>query len=667
MCPLDELTPDAQPPANNVQIKIPILPVISHYVTLRKHGKQHSGVCPLHNDKGPSLSVSETKNAFYCFGCHQKGGPVQFVMAKENLSYAQALKRACELAGVDVPQNERYLQPKETDPRLARLIELNRRAVGYYRLCLIQAGGQHARAYVQARNLDAKAFAFFGIGYAPATGHSLYDVYKGQDLLGSPTSLGDLIDAGLGIDNKERPDFFVDRLMLVIHDADGDPIGFAGRALNPHVASKYINTPETALFKKERVLYNWHRAKAALTDGLLWLCEGYFDVIALYTHSIINAVALMGTNLSNYHIAYFKKTPSLKKVVLTLDQDAAGKNATIKCARMLLAANIAVSVFLHPEPGCKDIDELLQKKPHLTAEQLVTYQQNYFAFFATTQSATINEQNRAEAIGPAATAVATEIKMYADEFSWPELAKTCAAILQIDADTLYARIKSVLVVKPRMQWVHPDQNEWRDINVAAFDYEPPMVVKKRETTAVNDLRARIAYLQQSLRAAENRLVYVFINYPESLTDFDQMLCADLDDGWFARIFKRLAARARRGETVSLAQLPQLSQEAAGHNDALRDEYLQRAQAVMTMGQPTALDPDVPRVYRPDYVGNDAKQVQQTAIDLELLTQTKQSEQDSWLLTGTLNSFMQRRIAITNYVDGVVQQLMLAHAPKNKRP
>ena len=318
-----------------------IADVVSQYVPLTKKGGNLFGLCPFHNEKTPSFSVSPEKQIYHCFGCGKGGGVVNFIMEMENLSFPEAVKFLADRAGMTVPEDG---QDQELPRLRKRMLELNKEAARWFHAQLSEPAGEKAAAYIARRQLTRKSVMNFGLGAAP----------EGWDnLLKAMADLGygaeELIRAGLAIRGKSGRgayDRFRDRLMFPVLDVRGQVIGFSGRALNDGQEPKYHNTPETLVFAKRRSLYGIHRAKNTKRASFI-LVEGNVDVVTLHQAGFDNAVATMGTALTTEQTRLISRFA--KEIVLCYDNDPAGHTATEKALDILKDSEFSVKVLKLPD------------------------------------------------------------------------------------------------------------------------------------------------------------------------------------------------------------------------------------------------------------------------------------------------------------------------------
>ena len=320
--------------------RLSIVDVVSSYVQLNKKGSRHWGLCPFHHEKTPSFTVNEDRQTFHCFGCGKGGGSIRFVMEIENLSFVDSVRKLAAQAGLDVPEDN--LGNGEWRERKKRILELNKEAARFYRSMLDDPRGKQVADYIaEKRRISPKYSARFGLGAAPDAWDSLILAMreKGYDK-------ADLIEAGLAVAGKNGGiyDKYRNRLMLPVIDVRGDVIGFTSRVMD-NSTPKYLNTPETSIFKKRSILYGLNYAKNTKRPNFI-LVEGNMDVITLHQAGFDNTVATMGTALTEEHVKVLARYT--KELVLCYDNDSAGKDATQRAIALLKNSDIAVKVLQLP-------------------------------------------------------------------------------------------------------------------------------------------------------------------------------------------------------------------------------------------------------------------------------------------------------------------------------
>ena len=328
-----------------------IVDVISTYVKLQKKGSSYFGLCPFHNEKSPSFSVSRQKQMYYCFGCGAGGNVFTFLMEYENFTFVEALRYLADRAGVELPKPEYSEEERRRADEKAILLEIQKKAAQYYYVQLKSPQGQQAMNYLKGRKLDDETIKAFGLGYSSKYSNSLYQFLKSQGYQDEMLAKSGLIT----MDEKNGPhDKFWNRVMFPIMDANNRVIGFGGRVMGD-AKPKYLNSPETPVFDKSRNLYGLNRARTTRKPYFL-LCEGYMDVISLHQAGFTNAVASLGTALTPGHASLIKRY--VQEVYLTYDSDDAGTRAALRAIPILREAGIQARI-IRMEPY-KDPDEFIK-------------------------------------------------------------------------------------------------------------------------------------------------------------------------------------------------------------------------------------------------------------------------------------------------------------------
>jgi DNA primase len=332
-----------------------IVDVIGDYVTLTQRGANAKGLCPFHKEKTPSFTVSSAKGLFYCFGCQASGNVVRFLMRHENLSFPEAVRALADRYGVRIPESNSM--PSQRDSEIQKLLQLHRAAAEFFAQHLGQ--NPSVRDYCRQRHFSREVVERFGLGYAPDTWEALGRAMQGQ---GFTQEL--LLQSGLVVARDHQRgcyDRFRHRLMFPIADRQGRPVAFGGRLLDAAAvaqAPKYLNSPETPIFQKNRTLYGFHLAKQAIRQhGQAIIVEGYTDVMACHRQGVTHVVGTLGTALTEAHVDMLKGM--VKDVVLVFDADAAGGKATERGIGLFLDAGVRVQIVELPEGD--DPDSFLQQ------------------------------------------------------------------------------------------------------------------------------------------------------------------------------------------------------------------------------------------------------------------------------------------------------------------
>lgn len=348
-----------------------IVDLISTYVPLKKKGSSYFGLCPFHNEKSPSFSVSRDKQMYYCFGCGAGGNVFTFLMEYENFSFPEALKYLAERAGMELPEEELNEEAKRAMDEKARIREMNKLSANYFYYLLHSKRGQKGLAYLKDRGITDATIKHFGLGYADIYNDDLYRFLKSKGY-----SDEELKDSALVTIDERRggSDKFWNRVMFPIMDVNNRVIGFGGRVMGD-AKPKYLNSPETEIFDKSRNLYGLNRARTSRKPYFL-VCEGYMDVIALHQAGFTNAVASLGTALTTGHAALIKRY--VQEVYLTYDSDEAGTRAALRAVPILKEAGITAKV-IRMDPY-KDPDEFIKNLGAEEFERRIGNARNGFMF-----------------------------------------------------------------------------------------------------------------------------------------------------------------------------------------------------------------------------------------------------------------------------------------------
>lgn len=353
-----------------VRMRNDIVDVISGYVKLQRKGSNYFGLCPFHNEKSPSFSVSPGKQMYYCFGCGAGGNVITFIMEYENYSFTEALNLLAERAGVALPKQEYSPEARAQEDLKKNLLEINKLAANYFYYQLKHPQGKAGYDYLKNRQLTDDTIRHFGLGFANKTSDDLYRFLKDK---GYPDSL--LKETGLvTIEERGAHDKFWNRVMFPILDVNNRVIGFGGRVMGDGTP-KYLNSPETRLFDKSRNLFGLNYARTSREKYML-ICEGYMDVIAMHQAGFTNSVASLGTAFTSQHASLLKRYTD--QVVLTYDSDGAGVKAALRAIPILKDVGMSVKV-LNMRPY-KDPDEFIKNLGADAFRQRIEEAKNSFLF-----------------------------------------------------------------------------------------------------------------------------------------------------------------------------------------------------------------------------------------------------------------------------------------------
>jgi len=340
--------------AEQVKSSVNIVDVIQEFVRLRPSGpNRYMGLCPFHNEKKPSLTVHVVHQFYKCFSCGVAGDVFKFVMETQGISFYEALKQLAERYGIPMPKRSQFA---DEDARVrGALFQMHEIAQENFRANLAGVGGETARAYLQRRGVSAETIEQFGLGYSDRSGRALLRLFEQRKF--TPAQMEQSGLAGRRQDGSfyER---FRNRLMFPIHNEAGKIIGFGGRALAAEDEPKYLNSPETPIYKKSHVLYNLHRAKDGIRkDDRIILVEGYMDAIGVSAAGFQGVVAVCGTSLTAQQVNSVKRHS--QKISVNFDPDGAGAKAAERHIEMLLQEGMQVRIVeldggLDPDEYCKD-------------------------------------------------------------------------------------------------------------------------------------------------------------------------------------------------------------------------------------------------------------------------------------------------------------------------
>lgn len=338
-----------------------IVDLISQYVQLRKVGKNYRALCPFHSEKTPSFYVSPEKGIFYCFGCKKGGNAINFLMEYEHLDFPDALKKLAKNLGIDI-DTTKGLKYKE-------LYEVNEFACQFYTTALTKEIGKRGQNYLKERKTNMEKLKDFRLGFAPSAGGLV--TFMRQKGVG----VDRLNQAGLISMGRE---IFHDRLIFPIFNISGRVIGFGGRGIDDYIQPKYLNSPETPIFKKGDNLYGMFQSKEAMRNkSEAILVEGYFDLLSLFQGGIKNICAPLGTSLTEKQALLISRYA--RKVNILFDGDLSGIKAALRAIGLLINAQVDVYVTLLPEEF--DPDEFVKEKGVDSLIELISTAQDFFKFY----------------------------------------------------------------------------------------------------------------------------------------------------------------------------------------------------------------------------------------------------------------------------------------------
>ena len=523
-----------------------IVDVVSSYVTLTKKGANYFGLCPFHSEKTGSFSVSPDKQIYHCFGCKKGGGVINFIMEEENLPFPDAVRFLAKRAGMEVPEED---GDREANHRRQRLLDLNRDAARFYYQLLQQPEGRAVQEYLDRRQIKKATAVNFGMGASP-------NAWDG--LLTAMTQKGytkaELLSAGLVVQNKNGRlyDKFRNRLMLPVVDTRGDVVAFGSRVID-NSEPKYMNSSETPVYIKRRVLYGLNLAKKTKRSHII-ICEGNLDIVTLHQAGFDNAVASMGTALTTEQIRLLSRFT--KELVLCYDNDNAGKIATERALQLLNNSEFSVKVLQLPrrlvdgEYRKQDADDFIKFQGPDAFERLLNGSENGIEFrmaqvaakhdLASDEARVAYSEEISELLATLPSAVEREI--YAGRAA--EVAKITPEAMKLEVQRAYKRRLS----REKQAALRKDLNPVAQLQPKerSFRYENVRSARAEEGIL------RLMLMDDSLFSGEPTL---------EESEFSSPL--------LGRVFTQLWQAKITGRPVTLATLFEtLSSEEAGHITAI---------------------------------------------------------------------------------------------------
>ena len=410
---------------NSVRSKADISEIIGHYLPLVKKGKSYSAVCPFHDDHDPSLSISQDKQIYKCFVCGAGGNVFTFVRDYEHISFREAVVKVAQWTGVELSADFHQDSEIKMDPKIRRLYDVLRDTVQFTHYAINSSAGIDAKLYLTNRGITDAIIDKFEIGYNQDSD----EVTKFMQAKGY--SVEELVKANVTrINEYGEKDVFASRITFPIHDPQGKPVGFSARTLIKEVTSKYINTNESPIYTKGKLLYNYHRAKVpARAEKEVFLVEGVTDVLAFDKAGIYNVLATLGTACTKEQIRLIQQAS--EHVVLCYDGDAAGQNATYKIGQLLNQNRLKIEVVRN-DTGM-DPDEICQKQSPEALVKISKQRYSWIDFVIDYNLRRIDLENY------------TQKK----EFAKQMMEEISAAGDAFDQETLYQRIQNITQFTPQ--------------------------------------------------------------------------------------------------------------------------------------------------------------------------------------------------------------------------
>lgn len=428
-----------------VRSKNDIVDVVSEYVRLKKQGGNYFGLCPFHNEKSPSFSVSPHKQMYYCFGCGKGGNVFTFISEYENFTYPEAIKYLADRVNVTLPEVEYTPEMKQKESKRQKLLEINKEAAKYFFYQLRNKPGEIGMKYFKERKLSDDTMKGFGLGYALAYTDDLskYLKSKGYD--------DELIkESGLALFNEKYgfSDKFVNRVMFPIQDVNHRVIGFGGRVLGD-AKPKYLNSPESIIFDKSKNLYGLNFARTSRKNHII-MCEGYMDVIAMHQAGFTEAAASLGTAFTQGHANLLKKYT--KDVLLAYDSDAAGVSAALRCLAILRDNGLNGKV-INMKPY-KDPDEFIKNLGTEAFQERIDQAENGFMFEIRILSESFNLDDPADKTS-FHTQIASKLLLFEEEIERNNYLESVANHYSINREALTKLVATQAnkggIIKPKSE------------------------------------------------------------------------------------------------------------------------------------------------------------------------------------------------------------------------
>jgi len=408
---------------DQLKSQVRIEDVVGEYVKLRKSGpSRYMGLCPFHSEKTPSFTVHVVHQFYKCFSCGAGGDVVKFVMEKDGLSFWEALKQLAERYGIPLPKRSQY---SDEDSRLrGAAFEVHEMAQEAFRANLESAAGEPARVYLARRGVTPETIAQFGLGYAERSGQALVRTFGKRNFSSAQMEQSGLV--GKRQDGSWY-DRFRNRLMFPIHNESGKVIAFGGRALAADDEPKYLNSPETAIYKKSQVLYNLHRAKETIRkQDRVILVEGYMDAIGVTAAGVSNVVASCGTSLTAQQVQAMKRHSA--RIAVNFDPDAPGSNAAERSIGLLLEEGMQVRIV--ELDGGLDPDEYCRERGAAQYQQRLDEAKGYFYWLADRARAK-NDVRSSEGVVAVLNALLPAVEKVTDPLERSAIANDLAAYIGV--------------------------------------------------------------------------------------------------------------------------------------------------------------------------------------------------------------------------------------------
>ena len=422
----------------NIQRKVNIVDVISGYLPIEQRGKNYFAICPFHDDHNPSMSISPEKQIYTCFVCGASGNVFNFVMNYEKISFVEAVAKVASIAGINLSIKAPH-KSRNKDDTYSKFYGMYELANKYYQNNIKTLYGKTAISYLKKRNIDESVIKEFEIGL------SLNDNNVTKLLKNKGFNEDDLIDIGIcGKKDDFVYDVFRNRIMFPIHDSDNKVVGFSGRIYNGESESKYVNSKESVIFKKGKILYNYSRAlNEAREKKQIIIVEGFMDVIRLYTIGIKNVVATMGTAITKEHADLIRRLS--KNVILCFDGDSAGQKATISALQMLENIGLEPKI-VRLEDDLDPDDYIIKKGKEKFQNHLINAMSSLqFKLYVNKEHTDFNDYKQ---ISNYINSVAKELEKIDDKVVYELTIKNLSKETGVDIDNINSLLKNIPKKKP---------------------------------------------------------------------------------------------------------------------------------------------------------------------------------------------------------------------------
>lgn len=507
-----------------------IVSVINEYVPLKRRGSNYQGLCPFHNEKTPSFSVSPAKQIFHCFGCGKGGNVFRFVMEIEGISFVEAVEKLAKRAGVKLPEKEMTLQQRKALEQRKRYQQINELAARYYHSVLMNSAmGQPYRAYLKQRQIQESTIETFRLGATPAGWDNLYREMKKRNITDQ-----ELLDLGLISPTKKGTyvDRFRQRLMFPICDEKGTVIAFGGRIIDKDSSpQKYLNSPDTPLFHKSRTLYGLHLARSGIRNAdQAIIVEGYMDVISCHQYGITNAIAPLGTAFTAEQGKLLMR--NTYQVGISFDGDAAGTKATMRCLNILSDLGCTARVIQIPDNA--DPDEYLKKYGKEAFEQLISTGQELIMYKIAKYMETTNTDTITG-------------KMKVVSLLLPDLQKMQSAVAR---ESAIREISQKLQVSEKAIWDELKQQQNVADTIGSMEQK---YSNKEDRKALQENERPKGNIENKL---ERNILHIVFEHPELLSEVERFGGASLFSESAVTLYQDFQESVRRAGKVESTAIPQ---------------------------------------------------------------------------------------------------------------